>query len=280
MLWYNFDNNDNNDLGGDSMIRFSLKEIMGLQKVSIQELSDNTGLSRTTISNISNNLAQGIQLDTLDKILKYLGVTVADIIEFKNDYSFQISVISINYEKKFISAKFNFENHVAAKNVSIPFFVDFEHINKMTNFNFFNEQTKDDDITFITKAILEQGRSGSTHLLTDNLKENMSDLKDSKEADSFEYMLKVINDAKQLLDSVFQSFNIKFVLSFFDKLKDDHTKEDNQSQNWNDDNKVIDLAYSFNWKILPTGSPLSEKSMTHLLTYDDIMSYANKTFEN
>lgn len=262
------------------MIRFSLKEIMSLQRVSIQELADNTGLSRTTISNISNNLAQGIQLDTLDKILKYLGVTVAEIIEFKNDYSFQINVISINYEKKIISAKFNFENHVAKKDVSIPFFVDFEHINKMTNFIFFNEQTKDDDITFITKAILEQGRSSSTQFLTDNLKENMSDLKESKEGDSFLSMMKAINDAKQLLDSVFQSFNIKFVLSFFDKLKDDHTKEVNQSQNWNDDNKVIDLAYSFNWKVLPTGSPLSENSMTHLLTYDDIMSYAKEAFEN
>nr|DAY93325.1 MAG TPA: Cro/C1-type HTH DNA-binding domain protein [Caudoviricetes sp.] len=262
------------------MIRFSLKEIMSLQRVSIQELADNTGLSRTTISNISNNLAQGIQLDTLDKILKYLGVTVADIIEFKNDYSFQIKVISINYEKKIISAKFNFENHVAMKDVSIPFYVDFEHINKMTNFNFFNEQTRDDDITFITKAILEQGRSGSTHLLADNLKENMTDLKDSKEADSFLSIMKAINDAKELLDSVFQSFNIKFALSFFSKLKDDHSKEDNLSQNWNDDNKVIDLAYSFNWKVLPTGSPLSGNSMTHLLTYDDIMSYANKAIEN
>lgn len=82
------------------MIRFSLKETMARQKVSIQDLSDNTGLSRTTISNISNNLAQGIQLDTLDKILKYLGVTVTEIIEFQNDYIFRVDVTSINYNKK------------------------------------------------------------------------------------------------------------------------------------------------------------------------------------
>lgn len=262
------------------MIRFSLKEIMSIQKVSIQELADNTGLSRTTISNISNNLAQGIQLDTLDKILKYLGVTVADVIEFENDYSFRISVTSINYDKRIISAIFNFENHVAMKDVSIPFFVDFEHINKMTNFYFFNEQTHIDDISFIIKAILEQGRSGSTHLLSDNLKENMSDLKKSKDADSFLTIMKTVNDAKQLLDSVFQSFNIKFVLSFFDKLKEDYAKEDNNYQNWNSDNKVIDLAYSFNWKALPTESSFSGDTMTHLLTSDDIMSYANKALEN
>lgn len=261
------------------MIRFSLKETMARQKVSIQDLSDNTGLSRTTISNISNNLAQGIQLDTLDKILKYLGVTVTEIIEFQNDYIFRVDVTSINYNKKIISAKFNFKNHIAKKDVSIPFFVDFEHINKMTNFTFFNEQTHDDDITFITAAILEQGRSGSTHLLTDNLKENMSDLKDSKEANSFLAMMKAINEAKDLLDSVFQSFNIKFVLSFFDKLKDDSTKGNNQSKNWNDDSKVLDLAYSFTWKVLPAESVLSGNTMTHLLTSDEIMSYANKVFE-
>lgn len=262
------------------MIRFSLKEIMSKQKVSIQELADNTGLSRTTISNISNNLAQGIQLDTLDKILKYLGVNVEEIIEFQNDYSFRIKVMSINYDRKIISAKFTFENHVASNDVSIPFFVDFEHINKMTSFKFFNKQTHDDDITFITKAILEQGRSGSTHLLSDNLKEDTSFLKEAKNDNSYLSIVKALNDVKQLSDAVFQSFNVKFVLSFFNKLKDDYAEGDIQSQNWNDDNKVIDLAYSFNWKVLPADSPFSENSMTHLLTSDDILSYADIALTN
>lgn len=262
------------------MIRFSLKEIMNKQKVSIQDLADNTGLSRTTISNITNNLAQGIQLDTLDKILKYLGVTVADVIEFQNDYSFKINVISIDYDKKIISAKFNFEHHVAKKDISIPFFVDFEHINKMTNFIFFNEQTHTNDITFITTVILESGRSGPPHLLTDKLKTNMSDLKNTKDTDSLLSIMKSVNDSKKLLDSVFQSFNIKFVLSFFEKLKDDHIKEDNKLENWNDDNKVIDLAYSFSWKGLSTKSSFSGDTLTHLLTFDDIADYADKAFEN
>ncbi|MBO0481803.1 helix-turn-helix domain-containing protein [Candidatus Enterococcus courvalinii] len=265
------------------MIRFSLKEVMSDKKVSIQELSDNTGLSRTTISNISNNLAQGIQLDTLDKILKYLEVSVTEIIEFQSDYSFNIDTVSIDYEMNTIFSKFNFKNHIDMQDASIPFYVNFEHINRMTHFYFFNEQTKDNDITFIMAAILKQGYDTPIQPIPDFLEMKLTDDLENLDKENPESLLSLLENVtsiKKLINDLFETFNFKFALSFSDKIKDDYNSGNSFALNWNSNNRTIDLAYSFSWDVMPEGLPLSDQSLTNVLTYEDIMNYAQNAIQN
>ncbi len=75
------------------MIKCNLAVLMAERKMSIQDVADKTGLSRTTISALVNENGKGIQFDTLDALCELLGVSPGAIFSFahiKTDYSFTI----------------------------------------------------------------------------------------------------------------------------------------------------------------------------------------------
>lgn len=83
------------NLGGLEMgIVFSnLRVVMAMRNVSIKDINENTTLSRTTISNLVNNNATGIQYDTLAQLCEYLNCSVGDILTYS-----LIEVLSISLE--------------------------------------------------------------------------------------------------------------------------------------------------------------------------------------
>ena len=68
--------------GGMEMIKVYLSRIMGEKRIRIQELSDRTGLSRSTISMLYNEKAGRIDFKTLDKICAALDCQPADLLEY------------------------------------------------------------------------------------------------------------------------------------------------------------------------------------------------------
>lgn len=58
---------------------------MGDQRKSIQKVSDETGLSRSTLSALYNNKVTRIDLNTLDKLCECLECDPGDIIERRKD---------------------------------------------------------------------------------------------------------------------------------------------------------------------------------------------------
>lgn len=64
------------------MIFCNLRVLMAERNVNIREVSEETGLSRTTISNLMNNQVGGIQYKTLIKLCEFLDCDVDDIIKF------------------------------------------------------------------------------------------------------------------------------------------------------------------------------------------------------
>lgn len=61
------------------MIKNRLKEFRELQGISQEELSEKTGLSRTTISKIENNEEVNVNTRTIVKLSEVFGVAPSEI---------------------------------------------------------------------------------------------------------------------------------------------------------------------------------------------------------
>ena len=70
------------------MIRFRLKELLADKsfregrRITLEAVSQETGIHRTTLSKISNQKGYNTTTDVLDKLCEYFGVDVGDIAEY------------------------------------------------------------------------------------------------------------------------------------------------------------------------------------------------------
>lgn len=94
------------------MILTNLKVLLAERNLSISKVSNDTGISRTTITALSSNNCKGIQFDTLDVLCSYLNIMPDDFFlyspyritfEKETDNSF----ISIIIENRTTHKKFN-----------------------------------------------------------------------------------------------------------------------------------------------------------------------------
>jgi len=67
------------------MIKCHLSKLMGVHRLTIQDVHEKTGLSRTTISNIYHEKLNRIDYDTLNKFCALFGCTVCDLLEYMPD---------------------------------------------------------------------------------------------------------------------------------------------------------------------------------------------------
>lgn len=67
------------------MIKNNFSRLMGERLQKISELSEKTGISRTTLTNLYYRRCKAISFDVLDKLCTFLNCTVDDIIEYRND---------------------------------------------------------------------------------------------------------------------------------------------------------------------------------------------------
>lgn len=73
------------------------------KKSSITEISQATGISRSTLTLLSNGTSKGIQFDTLEKICSFLKCTPNDLIKIVSD-SYIVHVDTQNMKEKTIRA--------------------------------------------------------------------------------------------------------------------------------------------------------------------------------
>lgn len=79
------------------MIKCNLPVLLAERGLKITKLSNDTGISRTTLTSLSNNYSQGIQFDTLNKICNYLKITPGELFlyaPFEINYLFQGDILS------------------------------------------------------------------------------------------------------------------------------------------------------------------------------------------
>ena len=64
------------------MIRTTLAILMAQRNERQDEISEITGISKATLSNIANNKTAGIQYENLDKLALYFGIPVSELFEY------------------------------------------------------------------------------------------------------------------------------------------------------------------------------------------------------
>jgi len=64
------------------MIRVNLNVLLAERNMTASQLSNNTGISKTTLSSLVNNTSGGIQYDTIDKICLALGIGPNDFFDY------------------------------------------------------------------------------------------------------------------------------------------------------------------------------------------------------
>lgn len=69
------------------MINNNFSKLLGERLLKISKVSEETGISRTTLTNLYYRRNRKISFDVLDKLCEYLNCNVGDIIEYKGDKS-------------------------------------------------------------------------------------------------------------------------------------------------------------------------------------------------
>ena len=67
------------------MIRNKFSVILGEKLLRISKVAQDTGISRTTLTNLYFRRAQGVTYEVLDKLCNYLECDVNDLFEYKTD---------------------------------------------------------------------------------------------------------------------------------------------------------------------------------------------------
>ena len=67
------------------MIIVNLDVMMATRKMSLNELSEKTGITTTNLSILKNNKAKAIRFSTLEVICKVLNCQPSDILEYKDE---------------------------------------------------------------------------------------------------------------------------------------------------------------------------------------------------
>lgn len=63
------------------MIKCNLSKLMGIHKVTIQDIHEGTKLNRNTISNLYHEKVKRIDFDTIDKLCDFFNCEVGDLLE-------------------------------------------------------------------------------------------------------------------------------------------------------------------------------------------------------
>lgn len=67
------------------MIVNKFSGLLGSRLLKMKQISDETGISRTTLTSIYNRRCKGIEFLTIDKLCRYLDCRITDIIEYIPD---------------------------------------------------------------------------------------------------------------------------------------------------------------------------------------------------
>ena len=69
----------------DSMMNCILDQFIWERRITISKIAKETGISRTTLTNLKRNNEKGIQFQTLALLLQYLDCSFDDIFEVSNN---------------------------------------------------------------------------------------------------------------------------------------------------------------------------------------------------
>ena len=125
------------------MILSRLKVLLAERNIKISRVSNDTGISRTTLTALAQNTPKGVQFDTIDVLCQYLGIQISDFFEY---VPFDINVNCDKPDVIDLTSKDNLRNFVATKVEISPFDMDLFLV-KTTNSKDFGLQKKTYELT-------------------------------------------------------------------------------------------------------------------------------------
>lgn len=67
------------------MIKCHLSSILGQKRLKISDVARDTGINRGTLTRMYHENFSRVDIDVIDKLCDYLGVTVCELIEHQQD---------------------------------------------------------------------------------------------------------------------------------------------------------------------------------------------------
>ncbi len=150
------------------MLYCNLSGLMAAKRVTISDVSRDTNISRTTLTNLYYNSFKGIQNDTLDTLCKYFNVTVDKLLVFSRyDVDVKIDHLNSGYifedkktDKIGILLTFSVSYGVVCKSVdvwgTVYLYWDDDNISAEAIIGWFepNDNIDKENIAFVKKALL------------------------------------------------------------------------------------------------------------------------------
>lgn len=97
------------------MIKSNLAAILKEKEISIRELSNLTGINRASLTQLANNESKMIKFETLEKLVHYLNVPIAELITYVPESNVEITNFKYHKEKGIVTC----ELFHAQKNLSV-----------------------------------------------------------------------------------------------------------------------------------------------------------------
>jgi DNA-binding Xre family transcriptional regulator len=161
----------------------NLNVLMSERRLSIQDVADDTKLSRTTISALVNENGKGIQFDTMDVLCKYLNVTPGELFSYVyiyTDFKFTSEELVSEIDTSRKNSRLIGEAHVFVDDSSfrgtfeMRLKVDYDKKDKVSSIDIRYVQLTEFE-KFVMQIPANKGRYIVQHRLSDALKNYVHD---------------------------------------------------------------------------------------------------------
>lgn len=134
---------------GDCMIKSNLKVKLAENNIRISKIANDTGISRTTLTGLTEGHTKGIQFDTLDKICRYLKIEPADLFVYSPiDINPEIQSLDLSNVEPYLDS--DREWNIGSADISTTLFLNIETDNKKFSVECSGVGKIDDDLIRIT----------------------------------------------------------------------------------------------------------------------------------
>lgn len=129
------------------MIRCNLSILLAERDLKITKVSNDTGISRTTLTSLANNRSQGIQFDTINTLCNYLKVSPFQLISYVPT---DIEIINVDINDETLTVDLKITQNSRKYNCSLSgncysYFIDNRLCDLDISIELFDEKLNDGD---------------------------------------------------------------------------------------------------------------------------------------
>lgn len=129
------------------MIRCDLAILLAERNLKITKVSNDTGISRTTLTSLASNRSQGIQFDTINTLCNYLKVSPSQLISY---VATDIEIIKVNINDELLTIDLKITENSRKYNCSLigtcySYFTDDKLRDLDISIELYDEELNDND---------------------------------------------------------------------------------------------------------------------------------------